>query len=236
MKHSDVLFKTLNKTREEFFIRNTRKIVKQFQEGVVPILGGYGMLDEERVQKYLRCDSFEDIYKDIIADKERAQLFKLLSLQGIEPEKRFKYTTLELPEGESEYIVSDDTNAFGHPIKLIRQNTQRVEKSRWMPIPGSDISGNDRDGRPMREVILSFIKWKGGALQIDFAAIRAASYYQPTKAHCAVYDAIADCIDTLKSYGISNCDEIRDLFWYGKPGTIPFTKNIMYNRKLMKKP
>ena len=237
MKHP-ILSQSVNRAREERFCYLTRKIVKQFQEGVIPLLGAYGLLDEKHVKKYLYCDSFKAIYDDIIADEEKERLFKLLSVQGIDPEKRFKDTTLELPDGESEYIVSDDTNAFGHPIKVIRENTKRVEKSRWRPIPGSEYNGEtDRDGKPLREVVLSFISYKGGALIINFGAIREESYYRPTEAQCKVYDTIANCIDTLKSYGIKDYDDIRDLFIYdikGK-GTIPFVKRIMSHKKLRAK-
>lgn len=236
MKHP-ILSQSVNRTREERLCYRIRKIVKQFQEGVIPLLGAYGLLDEKHVKKYLRCDSFKAIYDDIIADEEKERLFKLLSAQGIDPEKQFKYTTLELPDGESEYIVSDDTNAFGHPIKLIRENTKRVEKSRWNPIPGAEYNGEtDRDGKPLREVLLSFISYKGGALIIDFAAIREESYYRPTEAQCKVYDAISNCLDTLKSYGIKGYEEIRGLVVYDRSkGVIPFAKEIMCHKRLRAK-
>lgn len=237
MKHP-VLSQSVNRTREDRFIYFANKIVRQFQSDLAPLLSSYGLLDKTHVEKYLRCDSFKAIYDDIIADEEKERLLSLLAIQGVDARAKFMYKAWRYKDGGDRYIVEKTIDYRGRDACIISENTNIEWYDAWLPIPGADIVGTDRDGRPKREVILSFISYENGELKVDYSKIRAESYYQPSAAQCKIFDTVKNCIDIFKTYGIKDpCDIAGFFVWdYISKRTVPHIKGIMCHKKLMKKP
>lgn len=60
---------------EDDLLRVSALFVRRFESEVYPTLYRFGLLDDTHIQKYLSCDTMEDIYKDAMTENEDKMLY-----------------------------------------------------------------------------------------------------------------------------------------------------------------
>jgi hypothetical protein len=103
----------VNISFEDTLNRVARGMAKSFKSEVYPILFNFGLLNDEHVQKYLNCDTMEDIFKDAL--QENAQSIYVLEqkffVENLKDEKEREDVWGFLRDAKSE-VKSPKENGF----------------------------------------------------------------------------------------------------------------------------
>ena len=167
----------VNSSFESWLNRAARGRAKSFQSEVYPTLFKFGLLDDEHIQKYLRCESFEDIYKDAL--QENAQSVYAL-------EQKFLVEELKAKKEEREDVwrfLRDDKSEAKSP----KENGFIFRR-----IPGSDCTHNN--------LVLMGITVKNLEFIIDEKIYNEISTVKPTDEQRECYEMMSEIFDTFNKW------------------------------------
>lgn len=166
----------VNVAFENWLNRAAAGRAKSFQSEVYPILFKFGLLDDEHVQKYLKCDTMEDIYKDAL--QENAQSVYAL-------EQKFLVENLK-DEKEREDVwrfLRDDKSEVKNP----KENGFIFRR-----IPGSDDTHNN--------LVLMGITVKNLEFLIDEKVYTEISTINPTDGQRECFEMMSEIFDTFNKW------------------------------------
>ena len=166
----------VNISFEDALNRAARGMAKSFKSEVYPILFNFGLLNDEHVQKYLNCDTMEDIYKDAL--QENAQNIYVLEqkflIENLKDEKEREDVWGFLRDAKSE-VKSPKENGF-----IFRR------------IPGSDYTYKD--------YVLKGISVKNLEFLIDEKVYTEISTLNPTDGQRECYEMMSEIFDTFNKW------------------------------------
>ena len=166
----------VNVAFENWLNRAAAGRAKSFQSEVYPILFKFGLLDDEHVQKYLRCDTMESIYTDAL--QENAQSVYAL-------EQKF------LVENLKDEKVREDVWRFLRDDKS-EVKSPKEEGFIFRRIPGSDSTHNN--------LVLMGITVKNLEFLIDEKKYTEISTINPTDAQRECYEMMSEIFDTFNKW------------------------------------
>ena len=161
---------------EEDLNRVARWRAKSFKSEVYPILFKFGLLNDEHVQKYLRCDTMESIYTDALQENAQSvyaleQKFLVENLKG---EKEREDVWGFLRDAKSE-VKSPKENGF-----IFRR------------IPGSDYTYKD--------YVLKGISIKNLEFIIDEKVYTDIATINPTDGQRECFEMMSEIFDTFNKW------------------------------------
>ena len=166
----------VNFSFEDWLNRAAAGRAKSFKSEVYPILFKFGLLNDEHVQKYLNCDTMEDIYKDAL--QENAQSVYAL-------EQKF------LVENLKDEKVREDVWRFLRDDKS-EVKSPKEEGFIFRRIPGSDSTHNN--------LVLMGITVKNLEFLIDEKKYTEISTINPTDAQRECYEMMSEIFDTFNKW------------------------------------
>ena len=169
----------VNYSFESFLNRSAAGRAKSFKSVIYPILLQFGLLDDEHVQKYLKCDTMEAIYNDALLENKQSviALEQKAFVEEVKPEKEREDVWRFLRDDKSE-AKSPNENGF-----IFRR------------IPGSDTTYND--------CVLKGITVKNLEFLIDEKVYTEISTINPTDEQRECYDMMAEIFDTFNKWNAS---------------------------------
>jgi hypothetical protein len=161
---------------EEALNRVARGRAKSFKSEVYPILFKFGLLNDEHVQKYLNCDTMEDIYKDALQENAQSvyALEQKFLVENLKNEKEREDVWGFLRDAKSE-VKSPKENGF-----IFRR------------IPGSDYTYKD--------YVLKGISIKNLEFIIDEKAYTDIATVNPTDGQRECYEMMSEIFDTFNKW------------------------------------
>ena len=178
----------VNVAFENWLNRAARGRAKSFQSEVYPTLLKFGLLNDEHVQKYLKSETFEDIYKDAL--QENAQSIYALEqkflVENLKSEKDREDVWRFLRDAKSE-VKSPKENGF-----IFRR------------IPGNDTTYND--------FVLMGITVKNLEFIIDEKIYNEISTVKPTDEQRECFDMISEMCDTFNKWNAKKKKNLERFF------------------------
>ena len=166
----------VNSSFEEALNRAARGRAKSFQSEVYPILFKFGLLNDEHVQKYLRCDTMESIYTDALQENAQSvyALEQKFLVENLKDEKEREDVWRFLRDAKSE-VKSPKENGF-----IFRR------------IPGSDDTHNN--------LVLMGITVKNLEFLIDEKVYTEISTINPTDGQRECFEMMSEIFDTFNKW------------------------------------
>ena len=168
----------VNVAFENWLNRAARGRAKSFKSEVYPTLFKFGLLNDEHVQKYLNCDTMEDIYKDAL--QENAQSIYALEqkflVENLKSEKDREDVWRFLRDAKSE-VKSPKENGF-----IFRR------------IPGNDTTYND--------FVLKGISIKNLEFIIDEKVYTDIATVNPTDGQRECFEMMSEIFDTFNKWNV----------------------------------
>ena len=196
---------------EDDLNRVARWRAKSFKSEVYPILFKFGLLNDEHVQKYLKSETFEDIYKDAL--QENAQSIYALEqkflVENLKSEKDREDVWRFLRDAKSE-VKSPKENGF-----IFRR------------IPGNDTTYND--------FVLKGISIKNLEFIIDEKIYNEISTVKPTDEQRECFDMISEMCDTFNKWNAKRKKHIECFFSMENGVYVPNIHKILGLEWLVKK-
>ena len=166
----------VNVAFENWLNRAAAGRAKSFQSEVYPTLFKFGLLNDEHVQKYLKSETFEDIYKDAL--QENAQ-----SVYALEQKFLIENTKNEKEREDVWRFLRDDKSEVKSP---------KEEGFIFRRIPGSDSTHNN--------LVLMGITVKNLEFLIDEKKYTEISTINPTDAQRECYEMMSEIFDTFNKW------------------------------------
>lgn len=166
----------VNVAFENWLNRAARGRAKSFQSEVYPTLFKFGLLNDEHVQKYLKCETFEDIYKDALQENAQSvyALEQKFLVENLKDEKEHEDVWGFLRDAKSE-VKNPKENGF-----IFRR------------IPGSDCTHNN--------LVLMGITVKNLEFLIDEKVYTEISTINPTDKQRECYEMMSEIFDTFNKW------------------------------------
>ena len=184
---------------------------KSFKSEVYPTLFKFGLLNDEHVQKYLKSETFEDIYKDAL--QENAQSIYALEqkflVENLKSEKDREDVWRFLRDAKSE-VKSPKENGF-----IFRR------------IPGNDTTYND--------FVLKGISIKNLEFIIDEKIYNEISTVKPTDEQRECFDMISEMCDTFNKWNAKKKKNLERFFSKENGVYVPNIRVILNIETLRKK-
>jgi len=178
----------VNVAFENWLNRAARGRAKSFQSEVYPTLFKFGLLNDEHVQKYLKCDTFEDIYKDAL--QENAQSVYALEQKFLVEELKGK------KEREDVWGILRDAKS---EVRSPKENGFIFRR-----IPGSDSTHNN--------LVLMGITVKNLEFIIDEKIYNEISTVKPTDEQRECYEMMSEICDTFNKWNAKRKKHIECFF------------------------
>lgn len=161
---------------EEALNRAARGRAKSFKSEVYPLLFKFGLLNDEHVQKYLNCDTMEDIYKDALQENAQSvyALEQKFLIENTKNEKEREDVWGFLRDAKSE-VKSPKENGF-----IFRR------------IPGSDFVYKD--------YVLKGISIKNLEFIIDEKVYTDIATCNPTDGQRECFEMMSEIFDTFNKW------------------------------------
>lgn len=166
----------VNCSFEESLIRVAEGRAKSFKRDLYPVLLQFALLDDEHVQKYLKCDTMEDIFLDALSENKQ-------SVMALEQKA---FVEKQKPEKEQEDVwgfMRDPESRAKSPM----ENGFIFRK-----IPGSDYTYN--------EYVLKGISVKNLEFVIDKTVYANIATVIPSDEQKACFEMIAEICDTFNKW------------------------------------
>lgn len=166
----------VNVAFENWLNRAARGRAKSFKSEVYPTLFKFGLLNDEHVQKYLKSETFEDIYKDALQENAQSvyALEQKFLIENSKNEKEREDVWRFLRDAKSE-VKSPKENGF-----IFRR------------IPGSDDTHNN--------LVLMGITVKNLEFLIDEKVYTEISTLKPTDGQRECYEMMSEIFDTFNKW------------------------------------
>ncbi len=166
----------VNVAFENWLGRAARGRAKSFQSEVYPTLLKFGLLNDEHVQKYLKSETFEDIYKDALQENAQSvyALEQKFLVENLKSEKDREDVWRFLRDAKSE-VKSPKENGF-----IFRR------------IPGSDCTHNN--------LVLKGITVKNLEFLIDEKVYTEISTLNPTDGQRECFEMMSEIFDTFNKW------------------------------------
>ena len=201
----------VNVAFENWLNRAAAGRAKSFKSEVYPTLFKFGLLNDEHVQKYLKSETFEDIYKDAL--QENAQSIYAL-------EQKFLVENLK---GEKE---REDVWGFLRDAKSEVKNPKE-NGFIFRRIPGSDTTYND--------FVLMGITVKNLEFIIDEKIYNEISTVKPTDEQRECFDMISEMCDTFNKWNTKKKKNLERFFSKENGVYVPNIRVILNIETLRKK-
>ena len=201
----------VNSSFEEALNRAARGRAKSFQSEVYPILFKFGLLNDEHVQKYLNCDTMEDIYKDALQENAQSvyALEQKFLVENLKSEKEREDVWGFLRDAKSE-VKNPKENGF-----IFRR------------IPGSDYTYKD--------YVLKGISVKNLEFLIDEKVYTELSTLKPTDEQRECFDMISEMCDTFNKWNAKKKKNLERFFSKENGVYVPNIRVILNIETLRKK-
>ena len=201
----------VNYSFENWLNRAAEGRAKSFKSEVYPILFKFGLLNDEHVQKYLKCDSMEDIYMDAIQENAQSvyALEQKFLLEELKDKKEREDVWGFLRDAKSE-ARSPKENGF-----IFRR------------IPGSDTTYND--------FVLKGISVKNLEFLIDEKVYTELSTLKPTDEQRECFDMISEMCDTFNKWNAKKKKNLERFFSIENGVYVPNIRVILNIETLRKK-
>lgn len=166
----------VNVAFENWLNRAARGRAKSFQSEVYPTLFKFGLLNDEHVQKYLKSETFEDIYKDALQENAQSvyALEQKFLVENLKDEKKREDVWGFLRDAKSE-VKSPKENGF-----IFRR------------IPGSDYAYKD--------CVLKGISIKNLEFIIDEKVYTDIATINPTDEQRECFEMMSEIFDTFNKW------------------------------------
>lgn len=191
--------------------RSAEAKAKQFKNEIYPILLRFDLLDDEHIERYLNCDTTEDIYKDALKERRRI-VFNLEQQYLLEKEK----------DEKSRIDVWKFLRQYGSPVKSPNEEGFTFAKT-----PCSDCYYKD--------IVAMALSVKNGEILIDKDYLDEKSVIIPTDKQRELYDMLADFCEAFNAKKLHKPEGIRALFSYDKNGIFPNIHFILGKNFISKK-
>lgn len=201
----------VNFSFEDWLNRAAAERAKRFKSEVYPILFKFGLLNDEHVQKYLNCDTMEDIYKDALQENALSvyALEQKFLVENLKDEKDREDVWGFLRDAKSE-VKSPNENGF-----IFRR------------IPGSDTTYND--------YVLMGITVKNLKFIIDEKVYTEISTLKPTDEQIECFEMISEMCDTFNKWNAKRKKNIENFFTKENGVYVPNIRVILNIKTLRKK-
>ena len=201
----------VNEAFEDWLNRAAAGRAKSFKSEVYPILFKFGLLNDEHVQKYLKCDTMEDIYMDAIQENAQSvyALEQKFLLEELKDKKEREDVWGFLRDAKSE-ARSPKENGF-----IFRR------------IPGSDTTYND--------FVLKGISVKNLEFLIDEKVYTELSTLKPTDEQRECFDMISEMCDTFNKWNAKKKKNLERFFSKENGVYVPNIRVILNIETLRKK-
>ena len=166
----------VNKSLEERLYHRAEFVVKRFNLEIFPLLLKFGLLDDKHIEKYLGCDTIEEIYKDALAENP-SSIYALEQQAFIE----------ELKENPEERA---DVWGFLRGSKSEAKSPKEAGFI-FKPIPGADQRN--------RKLVLKALSVKNLTFSIDRELLREASIIHPTDEQIELYNMLSEFCEAYNS-------------------------------------
>ena len=201
----------VNYSFENWLNRAAEGRAKSFKSEVYPILFKFGLLNDEHVQKYLKSETFEDIYKDAL--QENAQSIYALEqkflVENLKNEKEREDVWGFLRDAKSE-VKSPKENGF-----IFRR------------IPGSDFVYKD--------YVLKGISIKNLEFIIDDKVYNDIATINPTDGQRECFEMMSEICDTFNKWNAKRKKHIECFFSMENGVYVPNIHKILGLQWLRKK-
>ena len=201
----------VNFSFEDWLNRAAAGRAKSFKSEVYPILFKFGLLNDEHVQKYLNCDTMEDIYKDALQENAQSvyALEQKFLVENLKDEKEREDVWGFLRDAKSE-VKSPNENGF-----IFRR------------IPGSDTTYND--------YVLMGITVKNLKFIVDEEVYTEISTLKPTDEQIECFEMISEMCDTFNKWNAKRKKNIENIFTKENGVYVPNIRVILNIKTLRKK-
>lgn len=201
----------VNYSFENWLNRAAAGRVKSFQSEVYPILFKFGLLDDEHVQKYLKCDTMESIYTDALQENAQSvyALEQKFLVENLKDEKEREDVWGFLRDAKSE-VKNPKENGF-----IFRR------------IPGSDYTYKD--------CVLKGISVKNLEFLIDENVYTELSTLKPTDEQRECFDMISEMCDTFNKWNAKKKKNLERFFSKENGVYVPNIRVILNIETLRKK-
>ena len=201
----------VNVAFENWLNRAAAGRAKSFQSEVYPTLFKFGLLNDEHVQKYLKSETFEDIYKDALQENAQSvyALEQKFLIENTKNEKEREDVWGFLRDAKSE-VKSPKENGF-----IFRR------------IPGSDYTYKD--------YVLKGISVKNLEFLIDEKVYTELSTLKPTDEQRECFDMISEMCDTFNKWNGKKKKNLERFFSKENGVYVPNIRVILNIETLRKK-
>lgn len=194
----------VNKSFEEGLNRFAEATVKLFNSEIFPLLLNFGLLDDKHIEKYLTCDTVEDIYKDALTENPN-------SIYAMEQQAFVE----ELKENPKDRV--DVWSILRDPKSEVK--SPKEEGFIFRSIPGSDSRN--------RKTILKALSVKDLKFHIDTEYLTEASIVHPTDSQIELYNMLSDFCEAFNKKDFHKKRNILGLFSSNKNGIYPNIYSIL---------
>lgn len=169
-------------------------IVESVKKDLFPILTKFGLMDDNHVNKYITCESCENIYLDIIKNPYQKPLINYLKQTD---------DFWMLFSGKVFYEKDDNMSTDAVPKLIILRPGDKDFEFKKLPC-GCIENGN---------LLVNAITYKNGNFIIDKAKIEELCVVHPTEKQKAAYDLCAQFCEDLQRIGCGDKQITQILTW-----------------------
>lgn len=202
----------VNLTLEEGLNRQARGIVKGFQTEIYPLLLQFGLFDDKHIEKYLSCETVEDIYKDAleVAPQEISKMKQKELVEELKENPKEREDVWQIFRGSRSEAKSPEEEGFV-----------------WKPIPGADFRN--------RKALLNALSVKDMKISINEAYLTEVSVVRPTAEQKELYNMVLEFCEAYNKNGYHKKHNIGSLFASNLKGIYPSANSILGIQWLRKK-
>lgn len=200
----------VNYSFESELNRYAQSKANAFKRDIYPVLLEFGLLDDEHVQKYLNCETMEEIYYDALLENRRSVLVleQKAVVEAMKPEKERVDVWRFLRDPKSE-AKSPKENGFI-----------------FARIPGSDNTYND--------FVLKGISVKNLELHVNKEIYTEISTINPSAEQQECYDMIAEMCDIFNKWNAKR-QKHMELFFTKENGVYVPNLHTIFNLQWLRK-
>ena len=191
--------------------RHAEAKVRNFKKEIYPLLLELDLFDDTHIQKYLKCDTKEAIYKDALTENPK-YIFKLEQKYLIELQKK---------ESEREDVWRL-FKCFNSPAK-----SPKEEGFVFAPLPLADSS--------YKHILNQALSVKNGEILIDTKLLDDTSIIKPTDEQKELYNIVCDFCDIMNSKKLYKKYHIPGLFFGDANGIHPNIHTILNKQWITRK-
>lgn len=199
---------------EEFrsaLYRHAESKVRQFKKEIYPLLFELDLFDDTHIQKYLKCDTKEAIYKDALIENQK-YIFKLDQKYNIEQQKK---------EGERE----DVWNFLRSPQSPVKSPNEEGFVFATLPLADSNF----------KHILDQALSVKKGEILIDKNFLDEVSIIKPTDEQKELFEILSDFCELFNKKKFNKNYEILGLFKGNANGIYPCVHNILRKQWITEK-